>query len=595
MQPTMSFSLAGGPGVRITVVQTDAGKLQVTASLNPSVLVGDLRGLFFQVADESLLGGLSVTGATSAVGTVQQSANAVSNLGGGVHMLGAAPAFDMGIVFGTASAAGADDIRSVTFTLEHATTDLTLDLFSSAQFGAVVGSVGAGSGPRFGTVRATGTAPVVESDNTAPEAGNDSVTAAEDGTTTLSTLLDNDSDADTDSLTITAVTQPAKGSVSLVGGQVVFDAGNAFNGLDDGESEDVTFTYTVSDGKGGTDTATVTVTVVGDNDAPDAVDDTFSARPNQLIGADAPGLLVNDTDADGDPLQVIGYDYAGSGTLSVFDDGRFSYTPAPGFVGTDSFTYTVSDGVQQDTATVTIEVVNAAPDAVDDTFSARPNQLIGADAPGLLVNDTDADGDPLQVIGYDYAGSGTLSVFDDGSFSYTPAPGFVGTDSFTYTVSDGVQQDTATVTIEVVNAAPDAVDDTFSARPNQLIGADAPGLLVNDTDADGDPLQVIGYDYAGSGTLSVFDDGSFSYTPAPGFVGTDSFTYTVSDGVQQDTATVTIEVVNAAPTVSDDVRTVAEDGSLNGSVAGLADDVDGDGLTFALVGGGLAGLTFNED
>ncbi|WP_206030150.1 Ig-like domain-containing protein, partial [Roseomonas sp. AR75] len=212
MQPTMSFTLAGGPGVRITVVQTEDGKLQVTAALNAGPVVGDLRGLFFHLGDESLLGGLSVTGSTSPVGTVQQAANGVSNLGGGVNMAGASSAFDMGIAFGTASAAGADDIRSVTFTLQHASQALTLEDFSGVKFGAVVSSVGTGGGPRVMTVKATGTAPEVESSpNTPPQAGDDSVAAAEDGTTVLAGLLSNDTDADSDSLAIAAVTQPAKG------------------------------------------------------------------------------------------------------------------------------------------------------------------------------------------------------------------------------------------------------------------------------------------------------------------------------------------------------------------------------------------------
>ncbi|WP_137181977.1 Ig-like domain-containing protein, partial [Roseomonas sp. AR75] len=136
-------------------------------------------------------------------------------------------------------------------------------------------------------------------DNSAPEAGDDSVAAAEDGTTVLAGLLSNDTDADSDSLAIAAVTQPAKGSVSLVGGQVVFDAAGDFEGLDDGESEDVTFGYTVSDGKGGTDTATVTVTVNGANDAPVASNDAQSVDEDGTLNGSVAGLAQ---DADGEDL-----------------------------------------------------------------------------------------------------------------------------------------------------------------------------------------------------------------------------------------------------------------------------------------------------
>ena len=177
MDPTISFNLAGGPGVRVTVVQTADGKLRITAALNASPTVGDLRGLFFHVTDQSLLGGLSVTGATSPVGAVQQSANAVNNLGAGVNLLGASAPMDVGISFGTASALGADDIRSVTFTLEHATQALSLGFLQQAQFGAVLTSVGTGAAPRVGLVKAIGTSPA----NSAPVAADNADSVAEDG------------------------------------------------------------------------------------------------------------------------------------------------------------------------------------------------------------------------------------------------------------------------------------------------------------------------------------------------------------------------------------------------------------------------------
>jgi VCBS repeat-containing protein len=600
MLPTMSFSLAGGPGVRVAVQQTADGKLQVTASLNPSVLVGDLRGLFFHIGDESLLGGLSVTGGTTPIGTVRQGANAVSNLGGGVHMLGAAPAFDMGIVFGTASAAGADDIRSVTFTLEHAITALTLDLFSSAQFGAVIGSVGTSGGSRLGTVRATGTAPLVESDNVPPEAGNDSANAAEDGNTPLSALLDNDSDANSDSLTITAVTQPAKGSVSLLGGQVMFSAGNAFNGLGAGDSEDVTFTYTVSDGEGGTDTATVTVTVIGANDGPDAVDDAFTARSNQLIGSDAPGLLVNDTDADGDTLQVIGFDYAGPGTLSVSSDGHFSYTPAAGFVGTDSFTYTVSDGVQQDTATVAIHVVNSAPTASDDAQTVAEDGSLNGSVTGL-IDDVDGDGVTFALVGGGLAG---LTFNADGSYSYAPPADFNGTVSFQFKANDGTaDSNTGTVEIQVtaVNDAPTAIALSNASVPENSPNGALVGLLsASDIDSAavtfsvvGSPVAfaIVGNELRVNGALDFETQAAYSVTirANDGAGGTHDETFTIAVTDVNETPD------NTAPTVEDANLTIDEDAALNGNLNDLATDSENDPLTFALVSTMPDGLTFNPD
>ncbi|MEI4235039.1 Ig-like domain-containing protein, partial [Roseovarius sp. D22-M7] len=123
-----------------------------------------------------------------------------------------------------------------------------------------------------------------------------------------------------------------------------------------------------------------------------------------------------------------------------------------------------------------------------------------------------------------------------GSFEYTPDPGFVGAETISYTVSDGTATDQGTLTIDVVNEGPVVADETYSADDGETltIGA-AAGLLANDSDPDAaDTIFVQSFTAADNGDLSVTTDGSFEYTPDPGFVGAETISYTVSDGTATD-------------------------------------------------------------
>jgi hypothetical protein len=137
---------------------------------------------------------------------------------------------------------------------------------------------------------------------------------------------------------------------------------------------------------------------------------------------------------------------------AVDNDSEVLYTPAPDFFGTDVFTYTVADGQGGfDTATVTVTVtnVNDPPVADDDAFTVNENST--ANALDVLAGDDDVDGDTLTVHAVGDPAHGT-AVDNDTHILYTPAPGFTGTDVFTYTVADGQGSfDTATVTVTVVS------------------------------------------------------------------------------------------------------------------------------------------------
>jgi Ca2+-binding RTX toxin-like protein len=261
------------------------------------------------------------------------------------------------------------------------------------------------------------------------------------------------------------------------------------------------------------------------NQAPIARNATFVARTGIALGTS--NVLAGDEDPNGDPIEVVGLAYAGPGDLSVRATGEFEYLPAPQFVGTDQFTYTIRDSFGAEaSATVFLNVPNEAPIARDDSFDARFGIAIG-DA-HLLANDEDPDGDAIQVVSFSYGGNGTLAVFPDGGFSYQPAFGFTGIDEFLYTIEDTFGATaSATAFLNVANEAPIARDDRFDATVG--VGLGTANVLDNDEDPDGDPFTLIGFRYEGGGTLIVSTTGIFAYTPPPGFSGVDTYTYTIRD------------------------------------------------------------------
>ncbi|PPT10394.1 T1SS secreted agglutinin RTX [Geitlerinema sp. FC II] len=197
---------------------------------------------------------------------------------------------------------------------------------------------------------------------------------------------------------------------------------------------------------------------------------------------------------------------------------------------------------------------NNSPITGDDSFSGDEDTDLSGN---VLTNDSDPDGDPLTATLLTDVANGSLSFNSDGSFSYTPAANFNGSDSFTYEISDGTFTDTATVNLAInpVNDAPVASDDSISTLENTAVTFE---VLSNDSDVDGDSLSVAAVSDAGNGTVDLNADGTLTYTPNTGFSGSDSFTYDLSDGTLTDTATVDV-VVDAM--VPNDRLEVTADGS----------------------------------
>jgi len=197
-------------------------------------------------------------------------------------------------------------------------------------------------------------------------------------------------------------------------------------------------------------------------------------------------------------------------------------------------------------SSVTITPVDTAPVAHDDSYGVTKNDaLTVAAGSGVLANDTDVNGDSLTAVLVSGPAHGTLVLNANGSFTYTPAAGYTGADSFTYKANDGqLDSNVATVSLTVSDSAPVANNDSYTANKNNALTVPAgSGVLANDTDANGDSLSAVLIAGPAHGTLALSSNGAFTYTPAAGYTGPDSFQYQASDGaLLSNTATVTLTV-----------------------------------------------------
>ncbi|MBE0534753.1 MAG: tandem-95 repeat protein, partial [Phycisphaerae bacterium] len=311
---------------------------------------------------------------------------------------------------------------------------------------------------------------------------------------------------------------------------------------------------------------------------PTAIDDTATTDEDVAVTID---VLSN----DGVDLTVYSVTQPSNGSVTN-NDIDVTYTPNADFSGTDTFTYTATDGSQiSNSATVTVTVINVdndPPTAVDDTATTDEDIAITID---VLMNDSDPDtGDGLTVTNLTQPTNGTVGVNStEQTVTYTPDANWSGSDSFTYTAFDGVNTSniaTVTVTVVAVNDAPVANPD-FAATEEET--AVTINVLDNDTDVEGDTLTVVHLTQAAHGTASLnAADQTVTYTPDPDFAGEDTFTYTVGDGnggTSEAVVTVTVINVNDVPVANDDEAEMLQGGSIIIDVLANDTDADSDELT----------------
>ncbi|WP_019987197.1 Ig-like domain-containing protein [Rudanella lutea] len=330
-------------------------------------------------------------------------------------------------------------------------------------------------------------------------------------------------------------------------------------------------------------TASVAVTVVPLS--PLVTPDIANTRPNTPVTGN---VLINDIDPQGLPLTASLLTPPAQGTVTIAPDGSYTYTPPMGFTGVVSFCYALSNTVGlSGSACVSVNVVpdpmlgNEKPVANDDNTQTIQDQSVVI---AVLANDTDPDSATslngqlgLPIITTPPA-VGTAVVNADGTITYTPPTGFTGLVSFTYQVCDGATPSlcaTAQVNGRVQPTpapgtilAPVAVDDVLLTRINTI----RTGIVsANDLDLQGLALTYTTGQPA-SGTVVMSATGSYTYTPAPGFTGPDSFTYTACNTSGQcSRATVSVLVQPQPPLVSVSPKVYLQ-GALIGVVGSLMRD-----------------------
>jgi len=373
-----------------------------------------------------------------------------------------------------------------------------------------------------------------------PIAQDDSISATSDGGAIVIDVLANDSDADGNPLSVTAVTQPVHGSAQIGANKITYTPVAGYVGSDQ-------FTYTISDNKGLSASARINVTVNAKPASPPiARDDSTTTAYNTPVTIN---VLANDTDADGNPISITAVTQPAHGSTRI-DANRITYTPAAGYAGSDQFAYTIGDDKGLSASAKVNVTVNAdpvvPPVARNDSATTPYNTPVTID---VLANDSDPGGLPLTINSVGTPAHGAARVNTNGSITYTPQQNFSGSDSFAYSIGNSKGgRDGAIVTVIVqpqVLVAPIAQNDSATTAYNTPVTIN---VLANDTDPNGFALTLTSVGAPAHGSATANANGTITYAPAASFNGgTDSFTYVAGNGHGGSaSATVSINVTAAA-------------------------------------------------
>lgn len=398
----------------------------------------------------------------------------------------------------------------------------------------------------------------------APIANDQNVIVPEDTPTGI-TLTG--SDPDGDAITYSIMSAPANGTLSGTAPNLTYTPNLNYNGGD-------SFTFRVNDGTTNSNIATVTITVTADNDAP------VADNQNVTYDLNTPkAITLTGSDPDGNPLTFTVLTQPSNGTLSGTEP-NVTFTPNLNFTGSDSFTFRVNDGTtDSNVATVSL---NLTPITNNDPVANDQTVVLNEDVPTLIVlSATDIDGDVLTYSIVTPPANGILSGTGSNR-TYTPNLNYNGSDSFTFRVNDGtVNSNIATVSITV-----NAVNDAPIANPQSVTTQEdtEKEITLTGSDAEGSTLTYTIVSQPAHGTVTG-TGATVTYTPALNYTGSDSFTFRVNDGTTNSSvATVSINVtpVQDAPVAINQNVTVQED--IAKVIALMAQDPDGDALTYAVVG-----------
>ncbi len=410
-------------------------------------------------------------------------------------------------------------------------------------------------------------------------------------------LLSNDIDPEGGALTLVSVTTPTHGTITsaVTSGSFTYEPEAGFTGTDQ-------FQYTLSDPDSHlSDPVTVTIHVLGSFDRiPLGFADHYGIQAGTALVVNAPGVLANDADPDGDAFTLAIITNPANGIISsAVTSGAFTYTPNSGFTGTDQFQYKLLDAQSNLSEYVTVDIrvfaaFNRKPVGVSDNYIVTAGTALNILAPGVLANDVDPDGDAITLASITNPANGIISgAVTSGAFTYTPNSGFTGTDQFQYKLLDAESNlsDYVTVTLLVVatGSDPAGAEDHYVTDENNPLVVAAPGVLANDVDPGGGSLTLAIITNPANGTISsAVTSGAFTYVPNNGFTGTDQFQYKFLDAGSNlsEYITVTIDVLdpfNRQPIGISDTYGVEAGSSLIIPAPGvLVNDLDPDGDAFTL-------------
>ena len=431
---------------------------------------------------------------------------------------------------------------------------------------------------------------------------HDDTNTVEQGDQVVSNLIINDLDIDYDPLNIIGVdgtsstggllmvssvsstlttVYDANGTLAgtayynAITGQLTFNADASFEGK-------VPFTYTVSDGMGGTDNGDVTISV----EIANTMDNDVYANDDTSLGFSGAfqsnSLLINDYDPDGNSITLTSAQgstgtitvggppttLGSGGSISLYPFGAFDYSPANGFVGTEVVFYTICDnGSPQACETASLYLTTLATNSTSAKADFANTLLNTPYSANVLLNDEDAEGDlqTTTIATAMPASEGAVMLMTDGTYTFTPADGFVGETSFEYSVCDSGSPQACQVekvTIEILPTPTSAGQDPVANFDrNQITKClNATGdILSNDFDPDGsmivvdslffdstgdgipdsigmvDSVLIVagvhaeGFAVTNAGELTILEDGSYTYIPNPGFWGEVFVNYEIKD------------------------------------------------------------------
>lgn len=313
------------------------------------------------------------------------------------------------------------------------------------------------------------------------------------------------------------------------------------------------------------------------NEPPNATGKTVTTNEDAIVSD-----KMDAFDFDGNPLTFTVNTAPINGMVNIDNmTGDFTYTPNPDFFGTDSFTFSVNDGlVDSNIATITINIdpVDDPPQAMNDSATLNEDTSTTIFLMGL-----DIEGDTLEFIPDISPVNGVVNIDQNtGKADYTPNANYHGSDSFTFTImANGLLSNVATVnlTINPVNDLPQVSDFSVTTDEDTSVA-----ITLTGTDVDADPLQYQIITQPANGTVANNNNGAFDYVPNPNFSGTDSLAYIANDGTGNSTSaivTITVNPINDIPTPMAVSVTTDEDTQVSGTL--VAQDPEGDMITFALL------------